>query len=102
MRRTWSRAKIIARIQQLPQQNSAYAQKEYNPLWKAAVRYFGSWKAAVEAAGFDYAAVRRYGPWAPANKGTRGRCSTPGCDRPHHARGWCKRCYNKRKRAGDL
>ena len=34
--------------------NSAYIQKNYNSLFRSANRYFGNWRSAVEAAGFDY------------------------------------------------
>ena len=102
MRRTWSKRKIIAKIQLLDQRNSAYAQKEHNPLWKASVRYFGSWRDACEAAGFDYDAIRRYGPVEPPNKGSGGQCTVPGCPGEHHAKGYCKSCYSKKRRAGEL
>lgn len=29
-------------------------------------------------------------------------CATPGCDRPHAAKGWCNPCYQRNKTAGTL
>jgi hypothetical protein len=39
-------------------------EKEDAPLLRAAMRYFGSWKRAVEVAGLDYDAIRRYRAWS--------------------------------------
>lgn len=57
----WSTTKVLRQIRGL-QSLSAKACQEIHPsLYGAAVRYFGSWKKAVEQAGFDYrgALVRR-------------------------------------------
>lgn len=37
--------------------------KEALPLMRAAMRHFGSWRAAIGAAGLDYESVRRYREW---------------------------------------
>ncbi len=37
--------------------------KEALPLLRAATRYFGSWQAAIEYAGLDYDAIRKYRSW---------------------------------------
>lgn len=43
--------------------NYGDVQKNNLRLLRAATRYFGSWKAAVEFAGLDYDAIRRYKVW---------------------------------------
>lgn len=91
----WSKRKIIAEIQQLEQRNSNHVQQHHSGLWKAGVRYFGSWEKAIEAAGFDYSLIRRWGPRKSVNAGSRGKCQTEGCEQPHHARGYCQNCYNR-------
>jgi len=98
-RRRWNKPRIIREIQQLEEVYSTWVKKNNNALWKAAVRYFGSWMEAVEAAGFEYSKVRRKGPTKPPpNKGVGGNCSEHGCDEPHHAKGLCKRHYTIKRR----
>jgi hypothetical protein len=44
--------------------NIGYAEKSYGGLTGAANSYFGSWRKAIEAAGFDYAAIKRQREWS--------------------------------------
>jgi len=46
----------------------------YQKLVSAAVRYFGSWGAAVAAAGIDYSAIRRRSQCARSQKVTKWSC----------------------------
>lgn len=72
----WSREKILEEIKALEQRNSGFARKTRAALYNAALRLFGSWKEAVEAAGFDYqkeirgwvasADQNRFGSWKPS------------------------------------
>jgi hypothetical protein len=63
--RKWSRELIIMRIRALRAQGSdltpGMVSARDGPLVSAAERYFGSWPAAVAAAGVDYAQVRASG-----------------------------------------
>jgi len=43
--------------------NYAYVAQEQVALLRAATRYFGSWRAAVEFAGLNYEDIRRYKTW---------------------------------------
>lgn len=65
--RKWTPAEVINRIQAAAAegQDLSYAQarKRDSALVRAAEREFGAWGAAVEAAGFDYDAIRRYRRW---------------------------------------
>ncbi len=64
-RRKWTRPRIVATITQLHQQGkdlSYTGMKQRHPYLLVAARRadtFGSWQAAVEAAGLDYAGVTR-------------------------------------------
>jgi hypothetical protein len=64
----WSRAKIVAQIQALSKTgkplNVVAARKTHGALANAANAYFGSWRKAVEAAGLDYADIRRGREWS--------------------------------------
>lgn len=53
----WSKERVIEEILKLPEKNSGYARKNAAALYNAALRRFESWKAALEAAGFDYQSV---------------------------------------------
>jgi len=71
--RFWTRARIIARIIELHQQNADLSwrnvSEKVDPQLAAAAtkpRGFGSWQAAIEAAGLDYDAIRRYRRWDEA------------------------------------
>lgn len=43
---------------------SHYMRQHYQELLAAGIRYFGTWKEAVEHSGVDYTAVRRYQNWS--------------------------------------
>jgi hypothetical protein len=64
-RQIWSREKIQAEIAQIHDSGFDITQSRMEAidsrLTSAAIRYFGSWRAAVEAAGIDYAAVAAAG-----------------------------------------
>jgi hypothetical protein len=61
-RKKWSEEKIIHEILTLHEDvnplNDRYVNKNYNPLYNAARRQFGSWKNAIEAVGFDYDKIK--------------------------------------------
>lgn len=46
--------------------NYAAVEKNHTALMRAAYRYFGSWKAAIEFAGLDYDQIRKYKAWTKA------------------------------------
>ena len=62
--RKWSRERILAEIRRLQQAGEdlswAVMERKYQPLCAAAVKacYFGSWSAALAAAGIDYDQVK--------------------------------------------
>ncbi|MGB9619947.1 MAG: homing endonuclease associated repeat-containing protein, partial [Armatimonadota bacterium] len=64
-KRRWSPELIIAEIRRLHSIGSDITQSRVeaidSKLTSAAVRYFGSWRAAVEAAGIDYSEVAALG-----------------------------------------
>ncbi|MFA0759848.1 MAG: hypothetical protein KEFWMYNX_000293 [Candidatus Fervidibacter sp.] len=70
-RQRWSRERIVQEIRRLHAQgiplNMASVRRVFPPLVATACsrRYFGSWKAAIEAAGFDYDKVVRIKRWTP-------------------------------------
>jgi len=104
-RRKWNLGVVIHTIKELDPKHlhSTWVKQNNNALWKAAVRYCGSWGDAIVAAGIDYDQVRLAGPsGAPPNKGTGGICKRPGCNKLHHARGWCKQCYTIEMRQEKL
>lgn len=43
---------------------SAYVRQHFQELLAAGIRYHGSWRSAVEAAGIEYQEVRRYQNWS--------------------------------------
>lgn len=65
--RKWSKQSIAAEIVRLRDAggdlNYAMVAREQVALLRAATRYFGSWRAAVEFAGIGYEEVRRYRMW---------------------------------------
>lgn len=68
--RSWTRDLIIARIQDLSSQGvdlswGNVVQRVDPQLAAAATKmsYFGSWRAAIEAAGLDYDTIRRFQSW---------------------------------------
>lgn len=65
----WSRKRIVKRIQELgtagqPLYVSA-AEKKYGGLVGAATVYFGSWRKAITASGYDYVKIKRQKEWSP-------------------------------------
>lgn len=71
--RVWTPARIIARIEELHRQEAdlswrSVSEKVDPQLAAAATKpnRFGSWRAAVEAAGLDYETIRRYRQWDEA------------------------------------
>ena len=68
--RVWTREAIVAEIHHAARtgRELCYSKMEqYHPaLVRASERIFGHWGAAVEAAGYDYASIRRYRQWTPA------------------------------------
>lgn len=71
----WSREVVVREIRNLNQaspdlRHNAVA-SQHSRLVSAAVRYFGSWAAAVTAAGIDYVAIRRNSQKARASKITK-------------------------------
>lgn len=70
-RQRWSRERIIEEIRHLHRQgiplNMASVRRVASSLVATACsrKYFGSWRAAVEAAGFDYDEVVRVRRWTP-------------------------------------
>lgn len=68
--KSWNRERIIARIQELHAQNADLSWRNVcvniDPQLAAAATkksHFGSWREALEAAGLDYDAIRRYREW---------------------------------------
>lgn len=59
--RVWSREKLIEFIKNLPigSLHSSYAQEHHRREYSAAVRQFGGWAEALEAAGFSPAEIKR-------------------------------------------
>lgn len=57
--RKWSKETVIREIKNLDFFSAKQIQKKRADLYGAAVRVFGSWKNAVEAAGFDYSQIRK-------------------------------------------
>lgn len=66
--RKWSRESIGLEILRLYEKgenlNYAAVAQEQVALLRAATRYFGSWRSAIESAGLDYDAIRRYKIWS--------------------------------------
>ena len=93
----WTDSKIIEEILKLKPENrySTYVKSENGALWKAAERHFGSWGAAIEAAGLNYNDIIRWGPRIAPNRGKGGLCSYPNCTNVHHAGGLCQKHYNR-------
>lgn len=67
--RKWTRSEVIAviRAEAAAGQELSYTRTERRvpSLLRAAERVFGTWAAAVEAAGFNYDDIRRYRRWTP-------------------------------------
>lgn len=60
----WTRDQIIKEIQSTPFKHSSVVRKNQPKLYSAALRIFGSWGAAVTAAGYDYSKTCK--GWEPA------------------------------------
>src|SRR6201999_1323382 len=43
---------------------SHYMRQNYQELLAAGIRYFGTWRAAIEASGIPYDSVRKYRDWS--------------------------------------
>jgi hypothetical protein len=63
----WSKEEIALEILRIyaagEELNYGSVQKKHLKLLRAATRYFGSWKEAIEFAGLDYDQIRRYRVW---------------------------------------
>lgn len=63
----WSKDEIALEILRLyaarEELNYGSVQQKHLKLLRAATRYFGSWKAAIEFAGLNYDEIRRYRVW---------------------------------------
>lgn len=95
-RRRWTKDIIIAEILSFPpgERYSTHIKGIQEPLWKAAVRHFGSWGSAITACGLDYEKVVQHGPrQPPANKSNK-KCILASCNSKHHAKGYCHVHYN--------
>ena len=64
----WSRKRIVQHIKELKRDGRplhvSFAEKEYKGLVGAATMYFGSWRAAIKAAGLDYSKIKRQKEWS--------------------------------------
>ena len=64
--RRWTKDDVIREILAVEDRSAKSVQRRFSSLYGAATRHFGSWKAAVEAAGIDYSCVvkrRSSGYW---------------------------------------
>jgi hypothetical protein len=63
----WSREKVVAELRRLQKQKAdvSFTARRGTSLWTASIRYFGSYRAAVEAAGIRYQLIwrRRLSKW---------------------------------------
>ncbi len=68
MRQKWSKDLVIAIIRQRSLQGLSIRARDvsiqYRGLYTAALKYIGSWKLAVEVAGFQYADIRKGTEWS--------------------------------------
>jgi len=62
-KRIWTMERVISDIQEMEKMGAnlrhGSVQEEHKRLVSAAIRYFGSWRAAVEASGVDYGMLRK-------------------------------------------
>lgn len=56
---SWNKEGCIEAIQSLDLKYSAHVRKNHLDIYSAALRLFGSWKVAVEAAGYEYSTITR-------------------------------------------
>ncbi len=65
--RNWSQETIVSEIQTWSRDGrplySHFMRQNFQELLAAGIRYFGSWKLAVQSAGLPYDAVRKYKKW---------------------------------------
>lgn len=64
----WNKARVLAEIKKIPREKLWFVYRDNIALHSAARREFGSWRKAIEAAGYDYdeinkAAGTRYTTW---------------------------------------
>lgn len=68
MVRRWDNDQIVSEIEKLHKKgvalNSANISMNYGYLYGAACSYFGSWKNALEVAGFDYSKIKKVKNWS--------------------------------------
>lgn len=66
-REKWSKEKVLNRLKSMDKDSlsSHHMQKKHKALFNATLQYFGTYKKAVEAAGYDYDAIRRVQQWTP-------------------------------------
>jgi len=68
--KSWTNELILNEIQAWNRSSkplySHYMRQNYQELLAAGIRYFGSWRKAVEAAGISYDDVRKYRSWSKA------------------------------------
>lgn len=66
--RSWTHDMVIEEIRNWQKTDrplySHYMRQNFQELLAAGIRYFGSWKAAVEEAGISYDEVRKYRAWS--------------------------------------
>jgi hypothetical protein len=66
--RSWDSQLVVEEIEDWSQSGkplySHFMRQNYQELLAAGIRYYGSWKLAVEAAGIDYDSVRKYKDWS--------------------------------------
>ncbi len=55
--RRWTKAEILREIRSLTNLSAKSNQRGFPSLYGATIRHFGSWRKAVEAAGFNYSEV---------------------------------------------
>ncbi|MBI2605005.1 MAG: hypothetical protein HYW49_02875 [Deltaproteobacteria bacterium] len=55
----WNRERCIKAIDRLSERHSSHVRRQKPALYSAALRIFGSWQAAIEAAGYDYQSIRK-------------------------------------------
>lgn len=56
----WSKERILNEICLMEYKSASYAFKYHGKLLNAAIKYFGSWRLAVEFAGYNYDNIRRH------------------------------------------
>ncbi|MEM1059569.1 MAG: hypothetical protein AAGK14_10000 [Verrucomicrobiota bacterium] len=66
--KSWTSQLVLEEIKTWKEEDkplySHHMRQNYQELLAAGIRYYGSWRAAVEAAGIDYQSVRKYRDWS--------------------------------------